>query len=400
MTNGNKIVPAKQKMQTVRELLKQYQPQMAEALPLHRRKDAERMARIVLTEIARTPRLLECTPASLIGAVLQAAAFGLDPGLMGDCWLIPYRNNKKGGIYECQFQLGYKGLLKLCRRSGEIGAVQARVVREKDHFAYAFGLTPKLEHVPSEDEEAGDVKYIYTVIHLKDGTAMFDVWTTGQIEAHRKKYSRAAEEGPWVTAWEEMAKKTVLLRVCKLAPASVELQTAIALDELAETGQPQDLAALVEPAAPLEEAVVTKADQLAQELKDKRKGDAPGAAPGPNATAESAPQPPPPPEPATEAKEAEPAKGVIAPPPPIVDPRGAKATDKVAQAPSPSFDSNALIGQIKGLEDKLALKPEEKQYLRERHLGKSAALEQAPVPALAKLYDQLWKLEEKKRTRR
>ena len=139
-----------------------------------------------------------------------------------------------------QFLVGYRGLLDLARRSGSVQAVEARVVYEKDAFKYAFGLKPLLEHIPATEEDRGAVAFVYAVVHLRDGTPQWDVMSRGEIEAHRKQYSRAATDGPWITSWDEMAKKTVLRRVLKLCPASVELQRAVALDERAEAGVVDD----------------------------------------------------------------------------------------------------------------------------------------------------------------
>lgn len=236
------MVPVKDRIATVRGMLEKSRPQIALALPKHM--NADRMLRISMTSIQRNPALLECEPISLVGAIIQSSQLGLEPdGVLGQAYLIPYRNRKKG-TREVQFQPGYKGLLALARRSGDIGGVDTRVVYERDHFKYAFGLAPILEHIPSTEEDRGTPTYVYAIVRLKDGAAQFDVMSAGEIESHRKRYSQAQDDGPWVTAWDEMAKKTVLKRVLKLAPASVELQRAISLDEHAEAGLPQDLDAV------------------------------------------------------------------------------------------------------------------------------------------------------------
>jgi recombination protein RecT len=267
------LMPAQQRAANVRTLLEKSKAQIALALPKHM--NAERMMRIALTSVQRTPKLLECEPISLIGAVIQASQLGLEPdGVLGQAYLIPYYNGRKK-VNEVQFQPGYKGLLALARRSGEIGAVDTRVVCEKDQFSYAFGLEPKLFHIPAALEDRGPCTYVYAVVRLKDGSSQFDVMSRGEIEAHRKHYSRASEDGPWQTAWDEMAKKTVLKRVLKLAPASVELQKAIALDEHAEAGLPQDLDAV----AMAETGLTPEKPKALDALADKLEADKPAAAP-------------------------------------------------------------------------------------------------------------------------
>jgi len=227
------------KVASVRSMLQRLMPQMLLALPKHL--TPERMFRVAMTAVQRTPELLECDPRSLAGAVLQASQLGLEPdGVLGAAYLIPFRNGKTGKR-EVQFLPGYKGLITLARRSGEISSIDARVVREGDKFKYAFGLNPVLEHVPAEhDGEAKPVTHAYAVIRLKDGGYQFDVLTVAEIKAIQAQ-SRAGTSGPWQTHFAEMAKKTALRRALKLAPMSVEAQRAVALDELAEAGVPQEL---------------------------------------------------------------------------------------------------------------------------------------------------------------
>lgn len=256
----SQLMPVQQKAASVRSLLERSKPQIAQALP-RGYLTVDRLTRIAMTSVQRTPKLLDCDPISLVGAVIQSAQLGLEPdGVLGQAYLIPYGN-------KVQFQPGYKGLLALARRSGDISGVEARVVHEKDIFRYAFGLAPSLEHVPSPEEDRGAITAVYAIVRMKDGSSQWDVMSRGEIEAHRKRYSQASKDGPWVTAWEEMAKKTVLKRVLKLAPASVELQTAIALDEHAEAGLSQGLDAVAVAAEVAEKKTATALDALTESLQ-------------------------------------------------------------------------------------------------------------------------------------
>ena len=236
MSNGQ-IVPIKEKAATIKSLIERYKPEIAQALPHH--VTADRMLRVIYTTIQKTPRILDCTPSSLIGAILETSQLGLTPGILGEAYFVPYRNNKTGKS-EVQLIVGYRGLISLARRSGELSTVYAKEVYERDEFDYCFGLDPKLRHKPSEDEDRGDFRYVYAVAHLKDGGRQFDVMTRAEVEKIRAR-SRAKDSGPWITDYEEMAKKTVLRRLCKLLPTSVELQKAAVLDELAEAGISQEL---------------------------------------------------------------------------------------------------------------------------------------------------------------
>lgn len=232
MSKSTEIVPVNQKAENVRLLLEKAKPQIALALPRHL--NADRMLRIAMTSVRRTPALLGCNQQSLLGAVMQAAQLGLEPdGVLGHAYLIPFKD-------QVQLIIGYKGLIDLARRSGQLSTIFARVVYAEDQFEFAYGLTERLEHIPSGKVEPGEVRAVYAVARLKDGGTQFEVMTRGEVDAIRKR-SRAADDGPWVTDFAEMAKKTVLRRLCKMLPASVELSRAVALDERAELGLPQQL---------------------------------------------------------------------------------------------------------------------------------------------------------------
>jgi recombination protein RecT len=137
------------------------------------------------------------------------------------------------GRKEVQFQVGYKGLLALARRSGEISTITAEVVHANDTFAYQLGDEPMIDHKPSLEDEPGEPIFVYAIAKLKDGGIQRVVMTRGAIEKIRTR-SKAGSSGPWVTDWEEMAKKTAIKRLCKLLPMSIELADAIATDTEAE----------------------------------------------------------------------------------------------------------------------------------------------------------------------
>lgn len=244
---NTQIVPASQKQQTIRNLLEKAKPQIALALPRHL--SADRMLRIAMTSVNRTPKLLACNQMSLLGAVIQAAQLGLEPdGVLGHAYLVPYKD-------QCQLIVGYKGLIDLARRSGQLSTIFARVVHAKDQFEYSYGLDEKLEHVPSNIADAGEIVAVYAVAKLKDGSRQFEVMNRSEVDAIRKR-SPSGNDGPWVTDYPEMAKKTVLRRLCKMLPASVELARAVALDERADLGLPQQLEDIVD--AQIEIEVVKK----------------------------------------------------------------------------------------------------------------------------------------------
>lgn len=213
---------------TLQQYIKSMQPGIAAALPSVL--TPERFTRMALSAVSSNPTLASTTPASFLGAMMTAAQLGLEPNTpLGQAYLIPFRNNKKG-VMECQFQLGYKGLIDLAYRSGEISTIQAQVVYENDTFEYAFGLEPTLKHVPAKSDR-GAPAFVYAVFRTKDGGFGFEVMSMDDVRAHARKYSKAYNSGPWQTNFEEMAKKTVLKRVLKYAPLKSDFLRGVAQDE-------------------------------------------------------------------------------------------------------------------------------------------------------------------------
>lgn len=210
------------KPETIQQWVKTYEGQIAKALPSV--VTPERFSRMVLTAVTRTPKLAECTPQSFVGAMLVAAQLGLEPNTpLGQAYLIPYGK-------ECQFQIGYKGLIDLAYRSGQIKCIMAEIVYEKDEFAFEYGLNPVLKHKPAMSER-GAAKWVYAIYKLNDGGFSFKVMSMYDVIAHGKKYSKTFNNGPWQTALEEMAKKTVLKQLLKYAPLKSEFVRGTAYDE-------------------------------------------------------------------------------------------------------------------------------------------------------------------------
>ena len=131
-------------------------------------------------------------------------------------------------------------MIQLCRNTGELSTITAQAVYQADKFEVSFGTDPKITHVPSEDEKPGPLRAVYAIARLKDGSIQSDVMFRRDIDKIRKR-SRSSDAGPWVTDFEEMAKKTVVRRLAKYLPASTEkMQRLVELDEQAEVGIAQD----------------------------------------------------------------------------------------------------------------------------------------------------------------
>lgn len=209
---------------TIGGLIEGMKPQIARALPKHMEPD--RLARIALTVVRQNPKLAECNPESFLGALMTCAQLGLEPGPLGHAYLVPYGN-------EVTFIPGYRGLIELSRRSGIVRRFVGRAVHTEDEFDYEYGLFESLKHKPAKGEP-GDFTHAYAVLWVVDADPDFEVMNKPQIDAIRAR-SRAGKNGPWVTDYEEMAKKTVIRRLAKRAPMSIEFRQAAAQDENVRT---------------------------------------------------------------------------------------------------------------------------------------------------------------------
>lgn len=227
---------AAQTVNTVTQLLSAQFKAIKSALPKHM--TPERMCRVALNTIRRTPALLECAPETMVAAIVEASSLGLEIDMRGQAYLVPYWN-KKTQRKDVQLIPGYKGLMDLAYRSGRVTCIFAEVVCENDTFKFSLGLKPVLEHTPALDER-GPLRAVYAVAQMKDADAQFVVLGRGDVEKV-KKASKAANSGPWSDWEEEMWKKTAIRRLCKLLPLSPEMQRAVAIDEAVEAGLPQGL---------------------------------------------------------------------------------------------------------------------------------------------------------------
>jgi len=216
--------PVGNDLKTLAQYLEARKADIAQAAARH--VSADRLARVVLNCVARTPALRNCTMLSIYRAAMMAAELGLDPGsALGECYLMPYKD-------QCQLLVGFRGLITLARRSGEVETVQAWAVYEDDEFHVHLGTRPEIVHNPrfDGDRDPSRITHVYAVAKLRNTeTPMFDVMTRAEVELVRKR-SRAGASGPWETDWAEMARKTVVRRLAKYLPMSVEMAKAVALE--------------------------------------------------------------------------------------------------------------------------------------------------------------------------
>lgn len=222
----------KQQSKTMQDYIKSMQTEIKKALPSVI--TPERFTRMTLSALSVNPKLQMCSPKSFLGAMMTAAQLGVEPNTaLGQAYLIPYKN-------ECQFQLGYKGLIDLAYRSGEVSIIQAHEVRENDDFTYELGLDPKLKHIPAKENRGNTIAY-YAMFKTKSGGYGFEVMSIDDVRSFAIKNSKSYMNGPWQTNFDEMAKKTVLKRVLKYAPMKSDFVRAVAQDETIKTELSEDM---------------------------------------------------------------------------------------------------------------------------------------------------------------
>lgn len=231
MENKTQVAPANTGVDPYKKAqsyLKAMGPAITEALPKSKGMDAERLSRMTLTTLKTNPKLLECSIESLLGAVLQSAQLGLEPNLLGSCYFVPY----KGTV---SFQIGYKGLIDLVTRKGEVTNIVAHEVCAGDEFHYEYGRNETLKHIPAPNSKRGEIEYVYAYANMKNGGFAFHVMHISEIEKIRDGYSQSYKYDKsgsiWGKHFTEMALKTCIKRLIKYLPISVETQMAVSNDE-------------------------------------------------------------------------------------------------------------------------------------------------------------------------
>lgn len=206
----------------------QFKAALRESLPSHMTPD--RYARICLTAMMRTPKLAQCTQVSLFKAMLDCSSLGLEPDGRR-AHLIPYDVKEKGTWKvirtEAQLIIDYKGIVELAKRSGEVASIRAELVCEKDEFSWENGIVT--HRIDWRAADRGKVQCVYSHVRNKNGIDEYEVMTLKEIDAIRAR-SKAKDSGPWVTDYNEMAKKTVIRRHSKKLTLSPEFADALEKD--------------------------------------------------------------------------------------------------------------------------------------------------------------------------
>jgi len=226
ISSGYDVEPPKNSMALIRNMLARKKGEIEALLP--KNLDARRLGILTLKTIRKVPKLMECHPYSLMGAILQAAQLGLEPdGILGHAYLVPFGK-------EATLMIGYRGMIDIAIRSGNVKSVGAAVIHENDEYEYEIGMEDKFRHKPAIGKDRGDPIAVYAYARMSDGSFVVDVLTIDDVQRAQKA---SKSQNIWRDHWAEMAKKTAFKRLFKWLPISKEMSTAISLDEQAEFGR-------------------------------------------------------------------------------------------------------------------------------------------------------------------
>jgi recombination protein RecT len=243
-----------QRPMDIKAMLEAMKDRLREVMPKHL--TPERLIKVSLAIIHRTPKLQRATAQSLLQAIVQAAELGLEPGsALGHCYLVPYE--KRTGTIEVQLQIGYRGYIELALRGGRVVSIDADIIHEKDTYSVKRGTDAAIKHIPFLAADPGKMVAAYAVATLSNGARVFTVMRADEIDRIRAR-SKSGQDGPWVTDFEEMAKKTPIRRLAKYLPLSTELARALEVEEEGETVEGE--------ASTLAQAALPAMTQVAQDL--------------------------------------------------------------------------------------------------------------------------------------
>lgn len=259
---------------SLESLLKQAVPKMMDVLPKSSSILPEKIIRMALLDVSQNQKLADCTPMSIVTAVMHSAALGLHVGpFLGEAWLVPFKGR-------CQLIPGYRGLLKLAHQGLTVGGIEARLVYEEDEFEVRYGTDPMIIHVPDFEGDRSDGKIIatYMVAKMRSGEVQFNVMTRDEVEKRRKS-SRAgeSEDGPWVKWYPEQVLKTAVRTGVKMLPASADseayerLNAAVELDNRFDTGKITAPNAVLDTDSSLAEDMAAQTAATAGDLRERVK---------------------------------------------------------------------------------------------------------------------------------
>jgi len=270
-TNNKQMITLKTFLQEIKKTFEVRNQQLIDALPEHI--PARKVISSVLSEVAKSADLQKCTIQSIYYAALQACRLGLLlNSLTAEAYLVP-RQNHKEKTWECNFQAGYLGLLKLAYQSPLVKMIDVREIYENDTVHFIDGTTRKLEiQRPPFNSPRGKIVAYYAVAELKNGASKFEIMDLNEINEHKEKFALGWKNpgSTWQKQYDSMAKKTVLRKLLKFIPSSTEytqLAEVVATDERNENGFGTEN--IIDGEFSEESMVTTKSKKVATALYEK-----------------------------------------------------------------------------------------------------------------------------------
>lgn len=221
--------PTKSPLATFSHFMDRFKPQLALALPKHL--TADRMSRLALTAFSSSTQLQNCDQRTIAASIMTAGQLGLEPGVNGQGYLIPY-----GRV--CTFVPGWKGLVDLVARSGR-GTVFTGVIFRDQEYTFTDGARRDLViHNETDLDAPEDITHAYAIGWVRDAAMpIIELWRVSKIEKHRDKYNKVGRKHYSFRDWEMYARKVPLLQVLKYMPCSIEVSNALAVSHAAEAGR-------------------------------------------------------------------------------------------------------------------------------------------------------------------
>jgi len=244
MTATKDIATTDDKVPPVVAILRKFETNIERSLPDGM--TVERYKMLCENLLRQNKQLLNVDPVSFLSSVLMSAQLGLEPGPpLGLSWIIPRRNS---GKLEASMQLGYRGLIQLAYRSGQVKRIEAHIVHEGDPFDYGFAIPGgwRIDWTP-QGEPGRDWSHVFVVAETVLGAEMVEVMTVDEIRAHRDRYSKGWDKGgsAWKSNEPEMARKVVTAKLCRQLPMSAEFRDAMVADGATPRELVPDLAGMM-----------------------------------------------------------------------------------------------------------------------------------------------------------
>lgn len=263
--------PAQERQKTFRDFISD--PKRIRAIekvaPQHL--SPERLVNLASNAVLRTPALLECDLMTIYAAIIQAGELGIEPNTaLQLAFLVPF-NDFKNSRKVCQLIIGYRGLINLSYRSGQVTAADAHAVYQGEEFDVLFGTARKIHHKPNftSAETLENLTHTYSVFETKAGGVVFDAMGKEQILTHKNKNSKQPNSGVWKDHPIPMCIKTPVRRCVKFVPMSAELSKGIALEDAHDTGDYSGLEFSLPEANPDQMSEENESTGAVSRLRDK-----------------------------------------------------------------------------------------------------------------------------------